>query len=331
MKICPKCKAQFEDDLNFCLRDGTTLKDFDAFNPGDGVSDADHATLKYRGQPTENQNQQTLPMQFPQSPQYTNKSNSLWIFGGILGLILLLIGTMVGAYLYLRRPPIDNWYPTPTPYQGATPYRTPTPANNIKVEILDKVNGSFGQKYLKCKVTNTGENIIASPSISLSFYQNDVKIKDASASSELKFLKPNQTVPVWVNLYGVDKYTSVKVKEPVTARVVSQSEEKVFPKLIFTDIAMTGEKGGLSYNFQSYTKIYYKIRGIVETESDMKSTIVLFVLYKDENSEIVGVGNTRLSDLKAGEKSKFEVSECEIDLFGTPKTFEIIAVDDSIY
>jgi hypothetical protein len=93
---------------------------------------------------------------------------------------------------------------------------------------------------------------------------------------------------------------------------------------------MKGEKEGLSYNFRNYTKIYWKVKGIIETETPQKNSIKLYVLYKDENSEIVGIGETRMSDLKIGEKTKFEVSECEIDLFGTPKTFEIIAVNDSI-
>ncbi len=34
MKICPQCRAQFEDDMNFCLQDGTPLASADQFfNP----------------------------------------------------------------------------------------------------------------------------------------------------------------------------------------------------------------------------------------------------------------------------------------------------------
>lgn len=337
MKICPKCKTQFGDELNFCLTDGSTLKDYDSYNPEDTVSLTDNATLEYQSPQTGNQNKQTNYSTYGQSPQYARKSNTFVVLAGILGLGLLLVGTIVGGLFFYRNYIARdvNWYPTPTPYQGLTPVRTPTPKpepiNNIKVEILDKVDGSFGTKYLKCKITNTSENIVSSPSITLSFYQGDVKIKDASGTSDLKFLKPNQTVPVWINLYGVDRYTSVKVKEPVTARTVSHPTEKVFPTLTLTETAMNGEKGGLSYNFRSYVKIFYKVRGIVEKQTDEKNPVVLFVLYKDEKDEIVGIGSTRLSDLKSGEKTKFEVSECEIDLFGTPKTFEIIAVNDSIY
>ncbi len=40
MKICPQCRAQFEDDMNFCLQDGTPLLEEDQFsNPTESFSE----------------------------------------------------------------------------------------------------------------------------------------------------------------------------------------------------------------------------------------------------------------------------------------------------
>ncbi len=328
MKICPRCRTQFDDDLNYCLNDGSTLKDYDSFDPEDTISYTDDATLEFQNPQTANQNKLTNQTNYGQL-QNARQSNPFMILGGIFGLVFLLFATIIGfgVYFYYQTEPHTTWYPTPTPYQDFPPPRTPTPEpkNNIKVEILEKVNGSFGEKYLKCKITNIGETIVSSPSITLMFYQDDVKIKEGWGGSKLKYLKPGQSVPVWVNLYGVDKYTSVKVKEPINSSPVSKSAEQLFPSLIFTETEMKGETGYMSRNFQQYKVIFYKVRGIIENQNYEKMSASVFVIFFDEKSEIIGIEETRVN-LQKGEKVKFEVQEVETDLFGKPKSFEIITV-----
>jgi hypothetical protein len=336
MKICPQCERRFADEMNYCLEDGVTLVDFHSHDPSETLSYSKDPTLQYFNQGATKENKEAGTQNrtdFGQSSQKRKRPNIFLMMLGVFGIIGLIVASVVGGFLYLKsKYRSQEWTPTPTPFLRNTPVNTPIPKteNNIKVEILEKVDGSFGQKFLKCKITNTSENIVLTPNITLFFYQKDVKIKDAGGGSKLKLLKPNQSVPVWINIYGVDKYTSIKVEEPLTARTINQSETQIFPEINITETVMKGEKEGLSYNFRNYTKIYWKVKGIIETETPQKNSIKLYVLYKDENSEIVGIGETRISDLKVGEKTKFEVSECEIDLFGTPKTFEIIAVNDSI-
>ena len=337
MKICPQCERRFADEMNYCLEDGVTLVNLRLNEPSETLSYSKDPTLQYFNPKATKESEDSSGQNgtnFGQSFQPRQRPNVFLVIFGIFSVIGLILAGAIGGFLYVKSKsrPLETTS-TPTSYSRNTSVNPPTPKteNNVKVEILEKVDGSFGGKYLKCRITNTSENIVSTPSITLSFYQNDVKIKDATETSKLKILKPNQSVPVWVNIYGVGKYTSIKVEEPVTARTVGQAEAQIFPEVDLSETKMKGEKAGLNYNFRDYIKIYWNVTGIIETAMPQKNSIVLYVLYKDENSEIVGIGETQMSDLKVGEKTKFEVSECEIDLFGTPKTFEIIAVNNSIY
>jgi hypothetical protein len=68
------------------------------------------------------------------------------------------------------------------------------------------------------------------------------------------------------------------------------------------------------------------VRGIVENPKDEKISAEIFALFYDENSEIVGFGSTRMSNLIKGEKTKFEIHGMDKEMFGKPKTFELITI-----
>ena len=317
MKICPICRTQFGDDLNFCLNDGSTLKDSALFNPEDTLSASNNATLEYQTPQTAGQNKQTNPANFGQTPR---KSKLPIILAALLGPILLLVGVIGGGLLYFRyRATNDiNWELTPTPYQISTPFRTPTPApkENVKVEILEKVKNLEGRQFLKCKITNLGETIVSPFSLTLMFYKDDVKLTENAEFAKIRFLKPQQSIPVWIGLYKTENYTSVKVKDSIATFPVSKPEAQLFPTLTYSETKM--ERA-------SYQTTY--VRGIVENQDYEKLSAKLHIIFYDAKSEIIGFAETSVS-LQKGEKAKFEARISDRDLFGTPKTFEIIATSN---
>ena len=117
-------------------------------------------------------------------------------------------------------------------------------------------------------------------------------------------------------------------QNPMTARPVTKPEFQVFPELRFSETGMKSEPGYMSVNFRQYRTIYYNIRGIVENPRVEKISTTIFALFYDEKSEIVGIGQTYVSNLDNGQKTKFEISQVESEMFARPKTFELIVISN---
>ncbi|MBX7172334.1 MAG: FxLYD domain-containing protein [Pyrinomonadaceae bacterium] len=331
MKTCPKCKSTFSDQLNFCLEDGAVLIESQSLENENTLAYSQEPTLQLPFRQTNEENEtvtqiQSGRQQFHQSPPRSNSGNIIAI---LFWIGVFLSFCVAGGFWYLfterRQHPVDP----PNIYgRSPSPVSTPTPKaeDNIKVEILEKVTDGSGKKFLKCKVTNISEKAVELSFVGLSFYKGDVKIRDGAELPELRILKPNQTIPVWINLYGTDGYTSVKVKEPISTNPVRKPEAELFPQLEFSQTEMKAESGYMSVNFRQYKTTYYKVSGIVENPKDEKISPKIFVLFYDANSEIVGISSTSSVNLEKGEKARFEVQEVEAEMFGKPKTFEIIAI-----
>ena len=176
MKTCPLCQAEYEDDLNFCLNDGATLKDSKDFNPEQTLAYSSEPTWEYKNPQTAEAQKQTNPQNQPifnQPASFKNgKQPNLFLVGGIiLGIVLFVSAGIVGGVMYLRsRIPPDVTYPTPTRTPSSTtPYRPPTPdtSEKLKIEVIGKVKGSFGSEYLKCLITNKSGKIIERPGVSI--------------------------------------------------------------------------------------------------------------------------------------------------------------------
>ena len=129
MKICPHCERTFEDDnLNFCLSDGTPLAAIES-----------QATVVIP-RPSAETNTITGQNQIGE-PIIKKRRTGLWI---AVGTLVLLIGggTLAGLLLFAykmgnqqalaNKPanniPIATPKPAPTPKPAATPGTTPTPA-----------------------------------------------------------------------------------------------------------------------------------------------------------------------------------------------------------
>ncbi|MBX7170402.1 MAG: FxLYD domain-containing protein [Pyrinomonadaceae bacterium] len=334
MKICTICHSEYPDNTFFCLDDGNTLVNQNDFDGEQTLSFAETPTIQDRSRVTLDGNQQYF------QPQYTNYAQlpkqgpqPLAIVGGILGVFLMIAAGLAVGGVYLKSKIKEFPTPTPrsniTPYQ--TPYNTPTPEEKVqlKIEPAGKVKGSFGQQFLKFMVTNPSEKIVATPDIPVTLYQGDVKVGGTRGESKLKYLKPGQTIPVWADLgYGNVKFTDAKVETQPIAKTVNKSEAQIFPQITISDTKMDITKETSSFNDYNYTENWYNVTGVVENTNYETISAEIVVIFYDANSNIVGISETYISDLKRGEKEKFEVGAGEIsELFGKPKRFEIIVTD----
>lgn len=126
MKTCPKCQAQYDDYMRFCLQDGTPLAGDDIDAPTDAITEiydfpkgtdpkqTEAVTEEWRGQnqSTEtivntNQNQANSTNQFAtaqtQVESQPNKSGKGFIFGALLIGGLLILGSAIGGtFWYLN-------------------------------------------------------------------------------------------------------------------------------------------------------------------------------------------------------------------------------------
>src|SRR5690242_9733925 len=98
MKVCPRCQKTYTDDnLNFCLEDGSVLNSVNAAPPPPtNPMSAPPPTQQQGGfqqpQPAQQQNWNVQPQQ-PYSMQPRKKSSKSWIWVLlILGVLVLLCG-----------------------------------------------------------------------------------------------------------------------------------------------------------------------------------------------------------------------------------------------
>jgi hypothetical protein len=334
MKICPKCRTKFGDELNFCLDDGIALETVTVDKANfDGQEMASYEKLGRIS--SQNRQRPTNPQNFPNyaAQPSAKKSNVGKIIAGIGIVALLFVGGMIyGLITVISNMDFPETRPTPSyPTPMMTPYiktETEKPTAKLEVEVLEKVKDNFGLDYLKCMVTNVGDSVIVDPSITLDLYEDDVKVGNLYERSSIKFLKPQQKVPVWISLFAGKKFTSAKYDKTKSQRVSDKTVEKLFPSLVFTDAKMEIETGNSSFNNRIYKDKLYVVSGIVENPTYENISPELFIIYYDANEEIVGITSTHPSAMKRGEKSKFSASIGKINTFGNPTKFEIIAVND---
>jgi hypothetical protein len=338
MKICPACGSKFSDDLNYCLQDGATLTRLEDHDPDKTLSYSEQPTLQRENVQTAGQNKQTAPKNYSTFGQQPPARRSNPLFGVLIILLTvgLLIAGGIGGVYYLRKN-AKQTTSTPTPQNNLTPqpsipFSTPkmptTQQVKLDVQCGDKVKGSFGSQYLKCMVTNTSDKIVSDPSISINLYKGDIKTKTLFGRTDLKYLKPGQTIPIWVDLLGAGDYTEAKAEQGITSRVTDKTESNLYPNLTYSDTKMTSKKATSLYNFKPYTETFYTVSGVVINNDFDKISPRIFVFFYNDNKDIVGISSTSVNNLKKGEKGAFEVELGETQLFGTPKTFEIFSLID---
>lgn len=328
MKICPKCHREYDDEMNYCLDDGTSLDSNAEKTIPFGINSA--RTNPYGGEPTFRQSNQNYPKR--------KKSAFGLIAAGIIAGALITVG-LTGYALVRSLRNFGAALSTANNTSAGTPKLSPTPtakitpvvkSDQVKVELLGKVKSGFDRTYLKCRLTNNSDSIIEQPQIELTLYKNDVKIGTTGERSQLKYLKPGQSVPVWISLSEKEEaYTAARFEDDADYTVFGGDAERLFPNLIYSDAKLTSEEGSILINFRSFKETYYEVKGTIENRDYDLVNADLFVLFYDANSEIVGITSTSPPELKRGEKAAFEASMSRRSLFGVPVRFELIAVDDS--
>lgn len=214
----------------------------------------------------------------------------------------------------------------PLPYNVSPP--PPAAPVKLKVNVIGKVKGSFDRIYIKCMVTNTGQTVINEPSVALVLYKDDIKLDTVYGDAGLKYLKPGVTTPIWVRLRDQD-YTSAVFQENRSLRGID-NPERIFPELKFSDTAMKIETGTSSMNGQPYKEKFFTVSGVIQNELHDKVSPELFVTYFDSKNQVVGVRSGKPAELTKGEKTRFEVTAGETQLFGVPVRFEILTVDPTL-
>ena len=329
MKQCPICRTTYNDEMNYCLNDGSRLENTNT--DYDKMSDAQTIGFEKNKVPTEpNQIRPTAVSLFPRS----KKSNTGKVLFIVAFVGLMFFGGLVyGLVSMIAEKNWNNKKQVYKPPSSAAPSNTPDVETNrsdgkLKVEISDRVKDNFGDSYLKCLITNTGDAVIVDPSFSLDLYNNDVKTGTLRGTAQLDYLKPGQTIPVWISLFGEKKFTSARYDETENLQVSDKDPEKLFPTLVFTNAKLSVETATSSYNGRLYQDKIFVVSGIVENQTYENISPDLFILYYDDKNEIVGINSTYPSSMKKGEKSTFESSIGKTSSFGTPGRFEIIAVND---
>lgn len=122
MKICPNCNTPYEDDMSFCLEDGTTLVSAKVV-PDTEAKTVDLPEGSIPQPPAENLSQETKIRTVAETPRPTNqnelvetrvqnspekeeKSRSGFLIGALALVGLLLLGTAAGVgYFYLQSQP----------------------------------------------------------------------------------------------------------------------------------------------------------------------------------------------------------------------------------
>lgn len=161
MKICPTCrKAYADDNLNFCLEDGSVLTLAANEPPPTVMMSHPRPTDPATQFPTQNQGIQST---FGSQPQYSmqqppKKSKAwLWIVG-IVGILLLLCGggfvglVLIGMNADRNQGNNNSTFPAnnrsnPTPSPGASPFSSTPPTgevDTIDVSMFVDETGAYG-------------------------------------------------------------------------------------------------------------------------------------------------------------------------------------------
>lgn len=328
MKICPTCKAIFDDSMNFCLEHGIDLVDAATHSPDTIQSLASEKTQQLRDPVSTQQQNVTAPTVFGTPPR---KKNSLLPILLIVGLAVLFIGAAaIGGALYLyNRNTAINWEPPPTPRPPLiTPTPTPEEVKKLNVEVIGTEDGSFGDKFVKVMVTNIANTVLEKPSVDITFYEKDVKVGSRFESLPIEFLRPGETYPAWVRIAGLKKYDRMVAEQGGFTRISKRPVTEVFPDLAVTEKVLTTEKKNSSINFRTYTENYYMAAAIIENTTAKAIRPSIDVVYYDEKGEVVGYTSAHVGELKPGDKAKIDAQAAQSQIHGKPTRFEVVVTVD---
>ncbi len=263
MKICPTCRKTYADDnLNFCLEDGSVLTFASNEPPATVMMSQPRPTDPTAVFPsTSNQGiQSTFGQQAPQpySMQQPKKSSKAWLWiVGIVGIVLLLCGGGFAGLLFIGMQANQNQannstYPPPNNSRGNTgPSPAPSPFSS----------------------TTSSSDV---ETVDLSFWVKDSSVWGTTEMSGDEFLMAAKQKGYYYVLVAPDDYTTDGKNVRVTVRNVDNANSSLGYGLIFHS-APTPLTKDYAFLIDTKRKKYRVVRHEPSKETSMVS-------WKDSNA-----------------------------------------------
>lgn len=257
MKICPTCRKTYADDnLNFCLEDGSVLTFASNEPPATVMMSQPRPTDPTAVFPsTSNQGiQSTFGQQAPQpySMQQPKKSSKAWLWIlGIVGIVLLLCGGGFAGLLFIGMQANQNQannsaYPPPNNGRGNTgPSPAPSPFSS----------------------TTSSSDV---ETVDLSFWVKDSSVWGTTEMSGDEFRMAAKQKGYYYVLVAPDEYTTDGKNVRVTVRNVDNANSSLGYGLIFHS-APTPLTKDYAFLIDSKRKKYRVVRHEPSKETSMVS------------------------------------------------------------
>src|SRR5438128_6842997 len=104
MKICPRCQKTYSDDnLNFCLDDGSVLTQAADSLPPTVMMNEPRITQQHQPTPSQPGSQptwNTAPQQYSMQPPVKSSKTWIWVLGILVILVLVCGGGLVGVFFW---------------------------------------------------------------------------------------------------------------------------------------------------------------------------------------------------------------------------------------
>jgi hypothetical protein len=204
MKICPRCQKTYSDDnLNFCLEDGSTLQQMAASAPPPAPSMSPPQANP--SQPTGGQQNWSTPQQYGGQPAKKSKT-WVWVLL-ILGLVVLVCGGGLVGFIFYAASQADHAlsnYNFSTNSASTTSNRSTKPSSNSATTTTSSTSSNSSRS----DVTKLDFKMFVHE---FSVY-GDTEIVDDELS-----VKVNSTIAYYV-LAAPDEYTTEDADSRVTVR-----------------------------------------------------------------------------------------------------------------
>jgi len=203
MKICPRCQKTFTDDnLNFCLEDGTTLQPMAAAPaPPPPPTVQMNQPVTNPNQPAAGQQAWNTPQQYGGQPQKKSSKAWIWVLL-VLGLVIILCGGGFGllAYIGYKSEQANN--------NRVSTSDTPAPKDKDKTNTVGNKSTTSTNNSARTDVTTLDFNM---------FVRNFSIYGETTLEGDELTVKANSSIAYYV-LAAPDEYTTEDADTRVTLR-----------------------------------------------------------------------------------------------------------------
>ncbi len=216
MKICPRCQKTYSDDnLNFCLEDGSVLNQYGPADVAQPAIAVNQARPTQSAPPVSEPPQWNVGGQQPYSMQPQKKSSKAWIWVLlILGAVILLCGGgFVGLIFYAA--------------QQAD--KTPTP--NIAANRPTSNRGSNASNSASTTASTSDRKDVET--VDISTWVKEFSVYGVTEFKDGEFIMSSKNKGYYYVLVAPDRYTTDDADTRVTLRNVDDAASSLGYGLIF--------------------------------------------------------------------------------------------------